>query len=79
MKLANTVFFLAASAAAFGVLGQYRFAQSHGPAEIHGAAEITVGTVHFKGLPRDWSHQHLSSPTRARKRKPPRPERTTAG
>jgi hypothetical protein len=53
MKLANTVFFLVASAAAFAVLGQYRFAQSHGP------AEITVSTVHFKGLPRDWSHQHL--------------------
>jgi hypothetical protein len=45
MKLTHTILFLAATAAAF--------AQSEGP------AEITVGTVHFKGLPRDWSHRHV--------------------
>jgi hypothetical protein len=45
MKLTHTILCLAAAAAAF--------AQSPGP------AQITVGTVHFKGLSRDWSHRHV--------------------
>ncbi|MGA2137188.1 MAG: choice-of-anchor D domain-containing protein [Bryobacteraceae bacterium] len=44
MKLTPIILFLAATAAAS--------AQSQGP------AAITVGTVHFEGLPRDWSHRH---------------------
>src|SRR5580658_9296138 len=44
MKLTLIILFLAATAAAS--------AQSQGP------AAITVGTVHFQGLPRDWSHRH---------------------
>jgi hypothetical protein len=53
MKLTPTILFLAASAAGFAFLGQYRSAQSVGP------AAITVSKVHFRGVPRDWSHQHL--------------------